>query len=148
MLKLNGQDFTIGSAKFLDEGEDFREATPKVFVRIEFPELESWSRTFAQLDTGAAWSLLKRDLAEALGVIDGMGELVRMRTATGLLQGRLERVPLVLIADEGTSLTLQATFFVSRHWHGGTFLGYSGLIDRLRIGLDCPRNLFYFGEES
>ena len=148
MLKLNGQDFTTGSARFLDESEDFPESTPKVYVRIEFPGLESWSRTFAQLDTGAAWSVLKRDLAEALGVIDGTGELVRMRTATGTLQGRLERVPLILIADEGISLTLQATFFVSRQWQGGTFLGYSGLIDRLRIALDSPANLFYFGEES
>src|SRR5215213_511889 len=101
MLKLNGQDFTIGSAKFLDEGEDFREATPKVFVRIEFPELESWSRTFAQLDTGAAWSLLKRDLAEALGVIDGMGELVRMRTATDRLG--LPQEPFLLRRRELTS---------------------------------------------
>ncbi len=148
MLKLNGQDFTTGSAKFLDEGGDLLESTPKVFVRIEFPELESWSRTFAQLDTGAAWSVLRRDVAEALGVIDGAGELVRMRTAAGTLQGRLERVPLTLIADEGISLTLQATFFVSRQWHGGTFLGYTGLLDKLRIALDSPANQFYFGEES
>jgi hypothetical protein len=148
MLNRNGQDFTTGSAKFLDEGEEFRESTPKVYVRIEFPGLESWSRTFAQLDTGAAWSVLRRDVAEALGVIDGVGELVKMRTAVGTLQGRLERIPLVLVADEGTSLTLQATFFVSRQWHGGTFLGYAGLIDQLQIALDCPRNLFYFGQES
>ena len=71
-----------------------------------------------------------------------------MRTAAGMLQGRLERVPLILVADEGTSLTLQATFFVSRHWHGGTFLGYTGLLDKLRIALDSPANQFYFGEES
>ena len=148
MLKLNGQDSTTGSARFLDEGEDFRESTPKVYVRIEFPGLESWSSTLAQLDTGSAWSVLKRDLAEALGVLDGFGESVKMRTATGTLQGRLERVPLILVADEGASLTLQATFFVSRQWYGGTFLGYSGLLDRLRIGLDSPANQFYFGEES
>jgi hypothetical protein len=148
MLKLNGQDFTTGAAKFLDEGEEFRESTPKIYVRIEFPGLESLSRTLAQLDTGAAWSVLRRDLAEALGVIDGTGEPVRMRTAAGVLQGRLERVPLILIADEGISLTLQATFFVSRQWPGGTFLGYTGLLDKLRIALDSPANQFYFGEES
>jgi hypothetical protein len=27
-----------------------------------------------------------------------------------------------------------------------TFLGYVGLLDRLRIALDSPANLFYFGE--
>jgi hypothetical protein len=57
-------------------------------------------------------------------------------------------VPLKIVADEGDSLELEATFFVSPDWQGGTFLGYSGLIDRLRIGLDCPRNLFYFGESE
>ena len=148
MLKLNGQDFTTGSAKFLDEGEEFRESTPKIYVRIKFPGLESPSRTLAQLDTGAAWSVLRRDVAEALRVIDGSGEPVRMRTAAGFLQGRLERVPLILIADAGASLTLQATFFVSRQWQGGTFLGYTGLLDRLGIALDSPANQFYFGEES
>ena len=148
MLKLNGQDFTTGSAKFLDEGEELRESTPKVYVRIEFPGLESSIPTLAQLDTGSAWSVLRRDVAEALGVIDGTGETVRMRTAAGILQGRLERVPLVLIADQGISLTLQATFFVSSQWRGGTFLGYTGLLDKLRIALDSPANQFYFGEES
>ena len=148
MLKLNGQDFTTGSAKFLDEGEEFPESTPKVYVRVEFPGLERLGRTFAQLDTGAAWSVLNRDVAEALGVFDGIGELVRLQTAAGALHGRLERIPLILIADEGFSLTIQAMFFVSRQWHGGTFLGYAGLIDQLRIALDCPKNLFYFGQES
>lgn len=145
MLKLNGQDFTTGSAKFLDDDLEDREPSPKIFVRVRFPSLER-KPALAQLDTGAAWSVLQRDIAEELGLFGGVGELARLQTAAGIMRGRLERVPLVLIADEGDSLNLQATFFVSLQWHGGTFLGYSGLLDRLRIGLDCPRNLFYFGE--
>lgn len=145
MLKLNGQDFTTGSAKFLDDDLEDREPSPKIFVRVRFPSLER-KPALAQLDTGAAWSVLQRDIAEELGLLGGVGELARLQTAAGIMRGRLERVPLVLIADEGDSLNLQATFFISPQWHGGTFLGYSGLLDRLRIGLDCPRNLFYFGE--
>jgi hypothetical protein len=145
MLKLNGQDFTTGSAKFLDDDLEDREPTPKVFVRVRFPDLER-KPALAQLDTGAAWSVLQRDIAEELGLLDGAGEMVRVQTAVGSIRGRLERVPLVLVADEGASLNLQVTFFVSPQWRGGTFLGYSGLLDRLRIGLDCPKNLFYFGE--
>jgi hypothetical protein len=148
MLKLNGQDFTTGSAKFLDEETEFREPTPKVYVRIELPGLKSWSQALAQLDTGAAWSVLRSDIAEELGLLDGIGELVKMQTVTGNLEGRLERIPLILVADQGTSLEIQATFFVSPQWNGGIFLGYSGLVDRLRIALDCPRNLFYFGESE
>jgi hypothetical protein len=144
MLKLNGQDFTTGSSKFLDDDLEGRESTPKVFVRVRFPDLSR--PALAELDTGAAWSVLQRDIAEELGLLDGTGELARLQTAAGNLRGRLERIPVVLVADEGVSLNLQATFFVSPQWQGGTFLGYSGLLDRLRIGLDCPRNLFYFGE--
>jgi len=53
-----------------------------------------------------------------------------------------------LVADEGRSLEVDATFFISQSWRGGTFLGYTGLLDRLRIALDSPANLFYFGKES
>lgn len=148
MLKLNGQDFTTGSAQFFDDGLEDREPTSKIYVRVRFPALEGRTPALAQLDTGAAWSVLQRDVAEELGLFDGSGEMVRMQTAAGRLHGRLERVPLVLVADAGVSLNLQATFFVSPRWPGGTFLGYSGLLDRLRIALDCPRNLFYFGESE
>jgi len=65
----------------------------------------------------------------------------------GHLDGQLIRLPVTLIADEGESLDLEATFFVSEQWRGGTFLGYTGLLDRLRIALDSPANLFYFGKE-
>jgi hypothetical protein len=148
MLKLNARDFTTGSAKFLDDDLEDHEPTPKIFVRVRFPDLKEGRPALAQLDTGAAWSVLQRDIAEELGLFDGVGETVRMQTAAGSLRGRLERIPLVLVADEGTSLNLQATFFASPLWRGGTFLGYSGLLDRLRIALDCPRNLFYFGESE
>lgn len=148
MLKRNGQHFTTGAAKFFDVGLEPREPTPKVYVRVRFPAVERGRPTLAQLDTGAAWSVLQRDIAEELGVLDGAGELVRMQTAAGSLQGRLERIPLILVAEEGLSLEFQATFFVSRRWHGETFLGYTGLLDRLRIALDSPANQFYFGEES
>src|SRR5690348_6902018 len=134
MLKLNGQDFTTGSAKFLDDDLEDREPSPKIFVRVRFPSLER-KPALAQLDTGAAWSVLQRDIAEELGLLGGVGELARLQTAAGIMRGRLERVPLVLVADEGDSLNLHATFFISPQWHGGTFLGYSGLLDRLRIGL-------------
>jgi len=33
-------------------------------------------------------------------------------------------------------------------WRGETFLGYTGLLDKLRIALDSPANQFYFGQES
>ena len=73
---------------------------------------------------------------------------MRLSTRLGVLQGQLIRLPVTLVADEGESLDLEAQFFVSPEWRGGTFLGYTGFLDRIRIALDSPANLFYFGEEG
>lgn len=144
MLSLGGKSFTTGRAKFQDQAPGAPEATAKIFVKIEFPALEgSW---LAQVDSGAAYSMLDVEVAQALDVLDGNGQPASIHTRLGLIAGRLERIPLVLVADEGDSLDVEATFFVSREWSGKTFLGYKGFLDRLRIALDPPVNDFYFGE--
>ena len=58
------------------------------------------------------------------------------------------RAPVSLVADEGESLDLDATFFVSADWRHGTFLGYSGLLEWIRFVIDPYRNLFYFGFDA
>ncbi|HEX9941593.1 MAG TPA: hypothetical protein VGG03_06240 [Thermoanaerobaculia bacterium] len=88
--------------------------------------------------------MLEAELAEALGLFGLEGHPTRINTRLGTLGGQLLRIPVTLIADEGISLEVDATFFVSRDWRGATFLGYAGLLDRLRIALDSPSNLFYF----
>jgi len=102
----------------------------------------------AQIDTGAAYSVLEVDAAAALGLLDLKGPWTRLSTRLGTLSGQLIRLPVTLVADHGESLDLEGMFFVSPEWRGGTFLGYTGFLDRLRIALDSPANLFYFGEES
>lgn len=144
MLKLGDASFTTGRAKFHDAAPGAREPTAKVYITVRFSGLEG--DALAQLDTGAAWSTLQLDIAELIGVLDGDGEPTEMLTNQGLVRGRLERAPLTLVADEGISLDLDATFLVSRDWRGGTFLGYTGLLDKLRIALDPPAYFFYFGE--
>ncbi|HEX4961180.1 MAG TPA: aspartyl protease family protein [Thermoanaerobaculia bacterium] len=144
MLILDGQRFTSGRSRFLDQHPRFREPTAKVFVKVAFPGIKD--TVMAQVDTGAAYSTLEPDVAEALGLFDLAGQRTRISTRLGTIAGQLIRIPLTLVADEGTSLDLDATFFVSPDWKGTTFLGYVGLLDRLRIALDSPTNLFYFGE--
>lgn len=144
MLLLEGERFTSGRSKFLDQHPRLIEPTAKIFVKVAFPGLTR--RFLAQLDTGAAYSLLEVAIAEALGLFGWGGQTTRISTRLGTIGGQLLSVPLTLIADEGRSLNLDATFFVSREWRGITFLGYVGLLDRIRIALDSPANLFYFGE--
>jgi hypothetical protein len=136
--------FSAGRSVFLDQHPVLVEPTSKVFVKIVFDGLKR--NCLAQVDTGAAYSILELGIARNLGLFQVEGQFIRLSTRLGDLRGLLVRVPLKILADEGTSLEFEGTFFVSTDWHGGTFLGYSGLLDRLRIGLDSPRNLFYFGE--
>jgi hypothetical protein len=151
MLSFAGEPFTRGRSRFLDRVPEFRESTAKVFVRIRFPDLARLSEReeppawFAQVDTGSAWPVLNCDVARGLGVLDGDGDPAAMSTRLGRFAGRLERLRVSLLADEGESVEFEATFFVSRDWLGPTFLGYSGFLDRIRTAIDPSSNSFFFG---
>jgi len=71
---------------------------------------------------------------------------MRLSTRLGTYEGYLIRLPIVLVADEGESLKMEGNFFVSDDWPSPvTFLGYSGLLDKIRFALDPQANDFYFG---
>jgi hypothetical protein len=143
MLRLGSEEFTKGRTSFLDRDPGSLEFTAKVFVSVRFTGLGL--PVLAQLDTGAAYSTLETELAESLGLFDGEGHRATLGTRQGTFSGRLERVPLVLVADEGKSLDIEATFFICRGWPGRTFIGYTGFLDRIRFALDPLTNSFYFG---
>jgi hypothetical protein len=52
-----------------------------------------------------------------------------------------------MIADEGVGLDVDATVFVPDDaWPSGrNFIGYSGFLEKIRIGLDPQQNDVYFG---
>lgn len=88
-----------------------REGTGKIFVRIIPQGIDA--PILAQLDTGAAWSVLNAAFR--------------------------------IVAEEGRSLEVEAIVFVSPEWTEQTFLGYAGLLERIRFGVDPQANDFYFG---
>jgi hypothetical protein len=144
VLKLRGDLFTSGRSKFADQAADRREPTAKVYVRVRFEGLERL--IMAQVDTGAPWSVLAPDIADELGLLGQPGGRTRLRTSFGIKDGILLRIPLKLMADEGESLDVDGSFFVTPDWPEGlTFLGYSGLLDSIRFALDPQVNDFYFG---
>lgn len=148
MLRLDGELFTQGRSQFSDRAPGGTEPTSKIFVKISFQGLGL--PQLAQLDTGSAWSVLDQETADRLGVLEGTGAVARLHTRFGTLPGHLERIPLTLLADEGEgrSLDVESTFFVSREWPGQTFLGYSGLLERIRLAIDPATNYFYFGSSE
>jgi hypothetical protein len=146
MLKLNGADFTIGRTRFFDGPPGGGEPTPKIYVKFLPPGFDE--PLFAQLDTGAAWSILACEVAEELGLLNGSGEPRDLSTREGVKKGYLVGVPLIIPADEGQgeSLDIEATFFVCADWpQGNSFIGYSGFIEFIRIALDPQEHYFYFG---
>jgi hypothetical protein len=141
---LEGNSFASGCAAFADT--DLTESSPKIYVRVSFENLPA--PVLAQLDTGAAWSVLNVEIARRTGVLDAEGEPLALSARTGKVLGKLVRVLVSLVADAGESLELDATFFVSPNWRHGTFLGYSGLLERIRFAVDPYQNLFYFGYDE
>jgi hypothetical protein len=82
-------------------------------------------------------------------IMDGLEELpgsTRLSTRMGTYEGRLYRGSLTLVAQEGKSLDLDVTFFLSVQWRGSNFLGYECAMERARFAVDPRENLFYFGE--
>jgi hypothetical protein len=143
-LKLGEADFTQGRSTFRDHLEALREPTAKVYIPILVGAFKPI--VLAQLDTGAAWSVLDPVVARSLGLLHAGGLLTRLETRFGAQEGRLVRVPIQFIADHGTALDTEATFFISPDWPPGrTFLGYSGLLDAMRFAIDPQANHFYFG---
>src|SRR5215203_723746 len=144
MLSLGEVAFTQGRSTFLDRHGKVPEPTAKIYVRLLLGETRL--PVDAQVDTGAAWSVLDPETAQSLDLLDSDGPFTRIETRFGRMEGRLVRIPIVFVADEGEALDTEGTFFISPGWPSGRiFLGYSGLLDSMRFALDPQANQFYFG---
>lgn len=145
MLSREGESFAQGCSRYLDQIAEIPEPACKIYVRIVFP---SGDQVTALLDTGSPYSVINQDVATQLG-IDGdvLVPGVKLRTATGELKGDLVAANVTLPADEGETLCVEnSKWLVSRDWSERRIvLGYQGFLEYLRIGLDGPSNLFYFG---
>ncbi|HEX4961943.1 MAG TPA: hypothetical protein VF173_13970 [Thermoanaerobaculia bacterium] len=145
MLRLAQAAFTCGRSRYLDSFREAPEPSAKIFVKISVGE-DFDSSSWAQIDTGAAWSVLDPEVAKRLGYLDLRGYPVGLDTRLGYKSGVLVRLPVRFLADEGEHFSTEGTFFICPDWPPGrTFLGYSGLLDSMRFALDPQANHFYFG---
>lgn len=144
MLKLGEVPFTLGRSAYKDHHGKVPEPTAKIYVRLLVGDIRV--PISAQVDTGAAWSILDPETAESLDLLNSEGDVTILDTRFGKMEGRLVRIPVRFVADEGEFLDTEGTFFISPDWPPGrTFLGYSGLLDSIRFALDPQANHFYFG---
>ena len=137
----DGSEFTTGMSSYLDADPGQRSETSRIHVKVEFDGVT----VLALLDTGASWSVLNAELAQALGLFERDGESVRISSRAGTINGKLVRVATTLVADEGESIEIDSTVFVSSDWPEGNFIGYSGFLEKIRFAIDPSSNSFVFG---
>lgn len=138
----DGSVFATGWSSYLDEAPGHPATTAGIHIRVEFEGV----RVFALLDTGASWSVLTADLAEELGLFAQDGAPLTLSSRVGTIEGKLVSARIALLADAGKSVELDSTVFVSRDWPAGNFIGYSGVLERIRFAIDPGDNRFAFGE--
>jgi len=147
MLTLRGEPFAGGKSRFSDELPVNPEVTAKVYVRIQAGTL--LEPFLAQLDTGAAYSVLEPEIVEAIGASSDPGSPARLSVKGLEFDGRLIKIPITLLADEGVALSVDATVFVAANLPPGkNFLGYTGFLEAIRFAVDPQKNNFYFGPSS
>ena len=146
MLNLNGQSFAPNSASYYEEDTSLESDQTSIHVQIIIQgDIEI--ATLARLDPATPWVVLNAELTKTLG-LGANGPDVHLQTAAGRMTGTLERYPIVLVAQKGQSLEIDATLFVCNEWRRGNFLGYTGLLERIRFAIDPASRLFYFGSAS
>jgi predicted aspartyl protease len=133
-----------GAARYLDAHPRVQEAEPRIYVK--FQPVGASSPHLALLDTGAHYCILERQLAESIGgdLTEPIGQR-SIRSAHGVIRGDLHIHTLRLIAEIGEPLDVDAVVFVSPDWPKSSFIGYLGVLDRVRFAIDSRANRFFFG---
>jgi hypothetical protein len=134
--------FCNARSRFLDRRPGSAEGTAKIYVKI-VPEALG-DVLVAQLDTGAAWSVLDADVAAEMSLLDGSGFPAKL-SRDHVYDGYLHRIWIDLPADAGQGYGFEATVWVCADWRQGNFLGYEGFLNRIRFAVDASDNSFYFG---
>jgi aspartyl protease len=101
----------------------------------------------ALLDTASQWCILSAWVASSLGFdLEAASPEARLSTRFGELRGRLERIPVYFVAEEGESVEVEATWFLSEGCIGPPVIGWKGCLERVRFALDPGEEQFYFAE--
>ena len=140
----NSRSFVTGRTSYYDFDPIGLRQQAAVYLKIILPFIQNIS-AYALVDTGSPYCVINSALLNAAGIDFAAGEPVTLSTRVGRIEGTIQRLPIVVAAEEGEQLLIEASVFVSEHWSYGNFLGYSGFLERLRFAIDPSSNNFYFG---
>ena len=143
MLSEEGQPFTTGLCKYYDGIEADESGDSKLFIAVKLGTLET--PILAMVDTGAPFCIFEPEILAELGYSFEVDRAIRLSTRRGPKLGSPDRIPITFIANEGKSLEVESTVFVTVDWKGN-FIGFMGCLQRLRFAIDPSANSFHFGE--
>ena len=126
-------------------GYDYSAANDAIGVPITVRNGRRAVDLVAKLDTGAAHCIFERRYGEMLGIEVDSGPLQRFRTVTGSFAAYQHEVAIETLGIEFPAVV----FFAQDAEFNRNFLGRSGWLDRLRVGIvDYDRMLFVSPYES
>jgi hypothetical protein len=145
----DGERFTTGVIPYQYRPATAYETTPRLILEVEIDGIQ----TEAVVDTGGIYlvcnpriaRLLHLETAEAISGVQS----ILLRGV--LVQGRLYRLTLTILAEEGEDTTIETTAFVpepeeAEHWSElPCFLGLYGCLECARFAVDPRTERFYFG---
>ncbi len=99
----------------------------------------------ALLDTAAEWCVMTPGVAADLGISDSKhSPRIRLASRFGTFAGSHERISVEFTAEEGQSVSVDATWFVCNEWPGPLVIGWRGCLERMRFALDPGTESLYF----
>lgn len=147
-LLMRGQSpFTTGVAGYADfDPEDpSPNQEPRIWVRVVAGS--STNPVLAVVDTAAPWCIFRPAVANLFARnLEPIPGGTVLSTRFGRVRGILFRGLITLLANGGEPLDVDSTIFISPDWQGPNFLGYQGLLQRIRFAIDPETSLFYFGQ--
>jgi hypothetical protein len=147
MLTDNGQNFTTGICRFVDDLVGNPSENSKLYVPVKIGDLPT--DFFALVDTGAPYCIFQAEILDALGYTYDPTCKVTVKTRFGDIKGSIEIIRLTLLAHKGDSLEVESAFLVPETMSASlpcNFIGYVGCLQRFCFAVDPSRNLFHFGK--
>jgi len=143
------EPFATGASRYSDAHPDLAEPYPRIYVRFRPQGADISLSLLALLDTGAHFCILNQEVADFARhqLTETIGQ-ARLGTAYGVLSGELYRLGIELVAQIGDDLDIETVALITPDWHGPSFIGYCGALERLRFAVDPTVNRFYFGRLS
>ncbi|WP_242060416.1 pepsin/retropepsin-like aspartic protease family protein [Aerosakkonema funiforme] len=149
LLSRDGDTFASGAIPYFYRPATEGETTNRIILRAE---IEGYA-TEAIVDTGAPYVVVAPRVARLVGFTQASAlDRGRLLIRGMRLDGSIARMSITFRAQEGESLTQEATVFVpdvEEYWGNfPSFIGLAGFLERIRFAIDPLTDTFYFGPLS